>query len=106
MAEAAVLVQLTSRDEIAAANLGSISIRVTVLPPKQKKEGARPDPVPLDFAEDEDFLLDQSATPLGSYLEHSRGKRCIVFLVNGQRQESLDSSFIVQDLGSSTYATA
>jgi hypothetical protein len=44
-------------------------------------------------------LLDKAATPLGSYLEHSKGKRCIVFLVNGQRQESLDNSLIAQDLG-------
>jgi hypothetical protein len=49
--------------------------------------------------EGEDFLLDKAATPLRSYLEHSKGKRCIVFLVNGQRQESLDNSLIAQDLG-------
>ncbi len=55
--------------------------------------------MPLDLEEGEDFLLDKAATPLGSYLEHSRGKRCVVFLVNGQRQELSDNSFIVQDLG-------
>src|SRR5438445_7847489 len=41
----------------------------------------------------------RSRRPLGSYLESSKGKRCCVFLVNGQRQESLDNSFIVQELG-------
>jgi hypothetical protein len=43
--------------------------------------------------------MEQGATPLGNYLESSRGKRCIAFLVNGQRQEFLDNSFIVQELG-------
>ena len=50
--------------------------------------------------EGEEFLLDeQGATPVSSYLESSRGKRCVVFLVNGQRQEFVDNGFIVQDLG-------
>ena len=42
---------------------------------------------------------ERAQPPLGSYLESNKGKRCVVFLVNGQRQEFLDNSFIVQDLG-------
>jgi hypothetical protein len=103
MAEAAaVLVQQPLLDEIPVADLGTVAIRVVVLPPKQKKPGAsvEPNPVlPLDLEAGEEFLADKDATPLGSYLESSKGKRCCVFLVNGQRQESLDNSFIVQDLG-------
>ncbi len=56
--------------------------------------------MPLDLQEGEEFLLDQQgATPVSSYLESSRGKRCVVYLVNGQRQEFDDNGFIVQDLG-------
>lgn len=101
MPEAAVQIQQPLYDNIPVADLGTVSIRVIVLPPKQKKGTAIDSDiaVPLDLGEDEDFLLDKAATPLGSYLEHSKGKRCIVFLVNGQRQESLDNSFIVQELG-------
>jgi hypothetical protein len=99
MAEAAA--QFTQPYDMPLAELGMIAIRVIVLPPKQKKGPvSEPDPeLPLDLEAGEDFLLDKAATPLGSYLEHSKGKRCIVFLVNGQRQESLDNSFIVQELG-------
>jgi hypothetical protein len=101
MVEAAVQTQQPLFDDIPVAGLGTVSIRAIVLPPKQKK-GAAPEPdsaLPLDLEEGEDFLLDRAATPLGSYLEHSKGKRSVVFLVNGQRQESLDNSFIVQELG-------
>jgi hypothetical protein len=98
---AGAAVQIAQPSDIPVAELGTIAIRVIVLPPKQKK-GPVPEPdsvLPVDLEEGEDFLLDKAATPLGSYLEHSKGKRCIVFLVNGQRQESLDNSFIVQELG-------
>src|SRR6266540_3314980 len=102
MAEVAIQARPALFDDVPVADLGTVSIRVIVLPPKPKKSGAAPEPesaLPLDMEDGEDFLLDRAATPLGSYLEHSRGKRCVVFLVNGQRQESLDNSFIVQDLG-------
>jgi hypothetical protein len=102
MPETTALAEKPLFDDIPVTDLGTISIRVIVLPPRQKKgAGAHnPDPVlPLDLEEGgEDFLLDKATTPLGSYLEHSKGKRCIVFLVNGQRQESLDNSLIAQDL--------
>jgi hypothetical protein len=101
VAKAAIQIQHPQFDELPIGDLGSVAIRVVVLPHKKKKDGAPEleQDLPLDMQEDEDFLLDKSTTPLGSYLEHSRGKRCIVFLVNGQRQESLDNSFIVQELG-------
>ena len=39
-------------------------------------------------------------SPIASYLERPKtGKLCCVFLVNGQRQEGLDNTFIVQQLG-------
>ena len=44
------------------------------------------------------MLDEKGATPVSSYLNSGRGKRCMVYLVNGQRQEFDDNSFIVQDL--------
>lgn len=100
MAETAAQVQSPQFEDIPIADLGTISIRVFVLPPKPKKNAPIPETdLPLDVEDGEEFLLDKGPTPLSSYLEHSRGKRCIVFLVNGQRQEYLDNSFIVQELG-------
>ena len=102
MSEAAALAQQPLFENVSVAELGSIAIRVIVLPPKAKKPSgetkAAEAVVPLDVEPDE-YLADVGSTPLGSYLESSKGKRCCVFLVNGQRQESLDNSFIVQDLG-------
>jgi hypothetical protein len=102
MAEAATVVQAPLFDDIPVAEFGSIAIRVVVLPPKQKKGTNEPKvadaAIPLDL-ESGEYLADVGATPLSSYLESSKGKRCCVFLVNGQRQESLDNSFIVQELG-------
>jgi len=100
MADAALKSEHHLFDDVPVADLGTISIRVFVLPPKPKKGAEKDVAVPLDAQEGEEFLLDQQgATPVSSYLEASRGKRCIVYLVNGQRQEYADNSFIVQDLG-------
>jgi hypothetical protein len=98
MAEAAA--QLSSVfDDVPVADLGTISIRVFVLPPKSKKGAEKDSALPIDLEEGEAFAFEQTAsTPLGSYLESNKGKRCVVFLVNGQRQEFLDNSFIVQEL--------
>lgn len=85
--------------------LGKIAIRVVVLPPKPKKKigggkGNSDKQAPLDLGEDEIHLLEEASTPVGSYLESSKGgRRCVVFLVNGQRQDFLDNSFIVKELG-------
>ena len=102
MAEAAFQVGPSVFDDVPVAELGTISIRVFVLPAKPKPKKGAPEPevaLPLDLDEGEEFVLDKGATPLSSYLESSRGKRCVVCLVNGQRQEFLDNSFIVQELG-------
>lgn len=87
-------------DDLQVEDLGTISIRVFVLPPKDKKGKDTQQAVPLDTEEGEEFLLETAgSTPVSSYLESSRGKRCVVFLVNGQRQEYDDNTFIVQELG-------
>lgn len=101
MESAALPLATPTYDHVALADLGSISIRVVVLPPKKRKDESGPAPAdttPLD-ADPEEMLPEAGATPLGSYLETSKGKRCCVFLVNGQRQDFLDNSFIVQELG-------
>jgi hypothetical protein len=100
MAETALQVQPFTYDDLSITDLGTISIRVFVLPPKPKKGAEKVAELPLDVQEGEEFMLDdKGATPVASYLEASRGKRCIVYLVNGQRQEFDDNGFIVQDLG-------
>jgi hypothetical protein len=100
MAETALQAEPLLFDEVPVADLGTISIRVFVLPPKPRKGAEREAALPLDAQEGEEFLLDEKgATPVSSYLESSRGKRCLVYLVNGQRQEFDDNGFIVQDLG-------
>jgi hypothetical protein len=87
-------------DGLPIEDLGTISVRVFVLPPKPKKGKEKEAALPLDVEEGEEFMLDPKArTPVSSYLEGSRGKRCVVYLVNGQRQEFDDNSFIVQELG-------
>lgn len=78
---------------------GTIAIRVVVLPRKtDKKSKPNTDDVPLDLDPDEVFDVD-SPSPVASYLEKPSGKLCCVFLVNGQRHDGLDNSFIVQQLG-------
>jgi hypothetical protein len=79
---------------------GTIGIRVIVLPKKVPKLSKETDEeTPLDLEGDE-LYLSGSASALASYLEASKGgRRCVVFLVNGQRQDFLDNLFIVQQLG-------
>jgi hypothetical protein len=81
--------------------LGKIAVRVVVLPKRDKDKASTggAEEAPLDLGEDE-LLPESGATPLASYLESSKGgKQAIVFLVNGQRQDALDNSFIIQQLG-------
>ncbi|MGX1348002.1 hypothetical protein AB7M49_001578 [Bradyrhizobium elkanii] len=100
MAETALKAEPLLFDDLPVADLGTISIRVFVLPPKEKKGQEKQQALPLDTEAGEEFMLEtQGATPVSSYLESSRGKRCVVFLVNGQRQEFDDNTFIVQELG-------
>lgn len=85
--------------EIPTGEFGTVAVRVVVL--HKKKDGkAQPEqPELLDLEEDE-VLPETGKSPIGSYLETSKGGReCVVFLVNGQRQDALDNSFIIQDLG-------
>lgn len=90
--------------DVPAGEFGSISIRVVVLPRMKKKDsgstGTRNEqPDPLDLEENE-FLPEAGPNSMSSYLETGKGGRqCVVFLVNGQRQDALDNSFIIQDLG-------
>jgi len=92
----------TSFDEVHASELGSISIRVVILPPAQKKsKDASPQErveIP-DVDGDPDDILDDGPNPIASYLESGRGRQCCVFLINGQRQDALDKSFILRELG-------
>lgn len=92
--------ELSLFGEVPVGMYGKISIRVVVLPKKEKgSKKPSDDTAPLDLGDDE-FLPDNGATPLGSYLESARGgKQCVVFLVNGQRQDALDNSFVYQQLG-------
>jgi hypothetical protein len=78
---------------------GTIDIRVVVL--KRRIQQSVPEfTPPVDAEEGEIFLSDTSKSPLAGYLEDpKRGKECIVFLVNGQRQEAWDNAFIQRDLG-------
>src|SRR5579884_583366 len=74
--------------------LGTIGIRVIVLPPKSK------DGQPLSVAEtDGEPELEVGVAPLDSYLEKPGGKGYVVFLVHGQRHDTLDEWFVGRDLG-------
>lgn len=101
MAELAATAHASSLfDDVPVADLGTISIRVFVLPPKPKKGSDKQAALPVDMEEAEAFAFEGGgSSPMSSYLESNKGKRCVVFLVNGQRQEFLDNSFIIQDLG-------
>src|SRR5580704_9050404 len=76
-----------------ADNYGTIMIRVVVVPPRENEEG---EPVIQD---PEEPLAATGSGPLDSYLERPRGEGYVVFLVHGQRHESLDESFVQRDLG-------
>lgn len=96
------VIQTDLLSDVAVGKFGLISVRVVVLP-KIKKQGKQSTPKtndqPLDLEEDE-FLPTQGGTPISSYLESGKGgKQCCVFLVNGHRQDALDNSFIIQELG-------
>ena len=70
---------------------GTIQIRVVVVKPKKKDE-----PAP---SIDEQEPIEEGSSPLSSYLERSaHGKQCVVFIINGQRHDALDSNFIAREL--------
>jgi len=86
--------------DVGGDNLGTIGIRVVVLPRKADAHDMFADTdEPSDLSPDE-LLSEVGPSPIASYLERPKtGRLCCVFLVNGQRQEALDNAFIVQHLG-------
>ena len=78
---------------------GVIAIRVVVVKRVTDSEGDSDVPeIPLDIGDDE-VVPTSGKTPVSTYLEDSkRGKECCVFLINGQRQEAWDNSFIIREL--------
>ena len=78
---------------------GTMSIRVVVL--KRRSEGAPTEDepeIPADLGDDE-VISATGRTPVSGYVEDpKRGKECCVFLINGQRQDAWDNTFIVRDL--------
>lgn len=78
-------------------DLGTIGIRVVVFSKKQGGSTQSDDEQPIDLESDEDFTTNDSE--VNSYLElPKRGKLCCVFLINGQRHDALDNSFVVNEL--------
>lgn len=90
-------IQLDKRLTRDLDDLGTIDIRVVVVPKKAEgNEVEIPD-------EDDDFALaiGKGKSPIDSYLERAdgRGKMCVLFQLNGHRQDALDQVFIAKDLG-------
>ncbi|MCE5185821.1 MAG: hypothetical protein LLF76_06815 [Planctomycetaceae bacterium] len=76
---------------------GTISIRIVVLQKPANDSSVTLTPEEPDGNEP---LLDVGKTPVSSYLENpKKGRECIVFLINGQKQHALDNSFIQSELG-------
>ncbi len=85
----------TSDDE--TDTYGNMKIRVVVL--RKKDDGEADDPALPPEAIDDD-VADTGKRPIDGFLESpKRGKECCVFLINGQRQDAWDETFIVRDLG-------
>jgi hypothetical protein len=99
MATAVVELDKTWSSE-ARDSLGTIEIRVVVLKNKPSDESSpKAQQVPADL-DDEEPIFDFGKTPLDSYLERRKGGRlCAVFLVNGQRHDAWDNTYLVRDLG-------
>ena len=77
---------------------GNMKIRVIVL--RKKDDGADSDEPPLPPEAIDDDVADTGKRPTDGFLESpKRGKECCVFLINGQRQDAWDETFIVRDLG-------
>jgi hypothetical protein len=92
-------VQLDKSFKGTVSSHGTIRLRVVVLKPKAAStDGKEPKPDELGSAGDEP--IESGASPLAAYLErHAHGRQCIVFLINGQRHEAWDNTFIARDLG-------
>lgn len=74
-----------------ADTYGAVSIRVVVVPPREDEDHGEVDP--------DEPLLEAGGGPLDSYLERKRGEGYVVFLVNGQRHDTLDETFVQRELG-------
>lgn len=81
------------------SSYGAIQIRVVVLRPKQSKVSRLAVETPTSEPIEEESITDSGASPLSTYLETQKGKQCVVFLLNGQRHDAWDSTFISKDLG-------
>jgi hypothetical protein len=79
---------------------GTMSIRLVVLKKNQDNSTEGESDVPADLGLEEVLPKNKKEkTPVDSFLEEpSRGKECCVFLINGQRQDAWDNSFIVREL--------
>ena len=74
---------------------GEMKIRVVVLKKRTDADGDEHGPV-----EEDDEFSTGGRKPTDPFLESpKRGKECCVFLINGQRQDAWDDTFIVRDLG-------
>lgn len=83
----------------AVGSYGTISIRIVVLRPKPKVEEIRL-PEVAETSADEGLVLESGTSPLAGYMEKSaHGNKCVVFLVNGQRHDAWDNTFISRELG-------
>ena len=84
----------TAEDDI--STYGNMKIRVVVLPKKDDGDGDGP-ALPPEATDDD--ASDAGKRPIDGFLESpKRGKESCVFLINGQRQDAWDDTFIVRDL--------
>jgi len=99
MASAVVELDKTWESD-AGESYGAIQIRVVVLKSKPSEERAESQALmPHDLDESEP-IFEFGKTPLDNYLERPKGgKQCAVFLVNGQRHDGWDNTYLVRDLG-------
>jgi hypothetical protein len=67
---------------------------------RKKDDGRESDNPAVPPEAIDDDVEDTSKRPIDGFLESpKRGKECCVFLINGQRQDAWDETFIVRDLG-------
>src|SRR4029077_10227328 len=100
MKETGMSVNSSKQLQACMRDYGSIGIRVVVLPRKVDAIDAQEEAEEVIDVTADEVLPEEGAAPVASYLERPKGgKLCCVFLVNGQRHDGFDNSFIVQQLG-------
>src|SRR5438093_883097 len=93
------MVELDKRVSRSVESYGTIQIRVVVLKAKRTVDDEPDTEHELASIEAGEPTDDSGSSPLSAYLERkSRGRQCVVFLVNGQRHDGWDNSFIARDL--------